>query len=413
MPTRNMQQFIPRDITIVTTWNGSSSTRVYKDTQEVMLRDRTWERTSNYREIIAARSRARPAELPMNNYTDFVRVTEPSAITKLTVIPDYWYGNSHVMTGPLQIALQSFPGVDDPILTSVLYNSALAKLPSKMNGNSFNLPLFIGEVQKTAKMIGDLTTDMLRFVRSLQRGRDRVVTRRDVDGLWMEYRYGWRLAVKDIVDACIAIYDACQKGVLQKAVASAKYSRTSTDAVNALYIGDPNLSVCGDLVKRCEETFETRFTLWYKDDHPFIGTMQQFGLTNPFTLGYEFVRLSFVFDWAFNVGDFLSSIDAFLGKSFVRGCVSYKRTQKNYWYMQNIRSANTDSYPRMRVVPTSLSGKTEIASVYKRVPLGSFPTASLPTLNPSLNLERSLDAISLLKQAILPPTRNYQVRVRF
>lgn len=415
MPTQDMQRFVPRETTIVTTWNGNASTRMYVAAkQETLLRSRVLVNTPGYRTIIAERSRARPMELPMNAYTDHVRVTTPASDTKLTVWPDRWYGNKHEITGPVSLTLQDFPAVDDPILTNVLYNEALARLPSKMNGNSFNVPLFIGEVQKTSRMIGDLATEMYQLVRSLQKGKNRVVTRRDVDGLWMEYRYGWRLAVKDIVDACTAIYDAVQKGVLQKAVVSAKYSRTYTqERLRGVYLSDPSLNVCGNLMKQCEETFETRFTIWYKDDHPFVGTMQQFGLTNPFSLGYEFVRLSFVFDWAFNVGDFLSSLDAFLGKSFVRGCVSYKATQKNYWYVQNIRSANTDLYPRMSVVPTSITGQNQVASVYKRVPLGSFPTASLPTLNLSLNLERSLDAISLLKQAILPPTRNYSVRVRF
>jgi hypothetical protein len=56
----------------------------------------------------------------------------------------------------------------------------------------------------------------------------------------------------------------------------------------------------------------------YKISDPTMKQVSQFGITNPLLLAWELIPYSFVVDWLFPVGRFLSSLDALNGISDLR-----------------------------------------------------------------------------------------------
>lgn len=134
--------------------------------------------------------------------------------------------------------------------------------------------------------------------------------------------------------------------------------------------------------------------LQYREWSSSLSTLQQLGVTNPLLLAWELVPYSFIADWFIPVGDYLQSLDRFLGKEFVKGCISKtiqttSRTKlkalrsTNYWYTFELKSCPESLY-RIRF--------------HNRTPYSSFPSTSLPTIDVNLNCSRMVDALSLLKQ---------------
>jgi hypothetical protein len=62
----------------------------------------------------------------------------------------------------------------------------------------------------------------------------------------------------------------------------------------------------------------TRGIARYKISDPTMKTVTQFGISNPLLLAWELIPYSFVIDWMFPVGNFLSSLDALNGTSDLR-----------------------------------------------------------------------------------------------
>lgn len=174
------------------------------------------------------------------------------------------------------------------------------------------------------------------------------------------------------------------------------------------YISDPSLRLTADVRETFERYNEVTITLYYSDDHSWTGKLQQFGITNPFVLLWEFTRLSFMLDWVIGVGNYLSSLDAFLGKTFRKGCVSYKSAQKTTWSLENFRGLG---YDRPQVTVLEQPTQSQVSSYYVREPLGDFPSAKLPTIDPNLNVFRALDAIAIAKQAFGPRCQGYVIPV--
>lgn len=76
----------------------------------------------------------------------------------------------------------------------------------------------------------------------------------------------------------------------------------------------------------------TKVRLDYYLDNPFLRTLSQLGITNPFSLAYELLPLSFVLDWFLPVGSYLDAIDAALGLTFRGGSVSHLTRMKTGAY---------------------------------------------------------------------------------
>lgn len=284
------------------------------------------------------------------------------------------------------------PDFTDPRFTE-LSNKAIQKLPRAMNGTNFNVPIFLAEARKTVGMVGNAAIDIAK---TLQTGK----TNRQIHNLWLEYRYGWRLLLKDIVDALSALHDMRTSGVRQRVKVTATTETAYRSDNNELYTDPMGQNARCRLLYSSEvkERLGLTYTMNYVEDTPGLSTLAQLGITNPMSLAWELIPYSFVADWFIPVGSYLSTMDVYLGKSFSFGTVSkwYERTTMNRGTYVAINSPNRPSaYEVGGMQPGSSERKIR---VYRRDVLNSFPSQSLPTIDVSLNPSRMLDAISLLGQ---------------
>lgn len=302
-------------------------------------------------------------------------------------------------------------------------NKCIQKLPSRMNGTNFNLPLFLAEAHKSVAMVTKAASMINKVI---LKTRERVNNRhgrkingtyvpfvkgreawqKDLDlslhNMWLEYRYGWRLLLKDIIDSLKATYDLYNSSLKQR-VTCADFAVTERTFVQpgtvngrlGGYFGPQQWDVT--VTEKCR--YDVKYVIYYRDNNPQLGTMQQYGITNPFLLAWELVPYSFVVDWFVPVGNLLQGLDAFLGKEFLAGTVSYTYDEQKTFTFSN------PMYPQWWGwgVPCYASDpisqpSTSSHRAFQRFALGSFPTQNLPFIDVNLNYSRCADAIGLLLQ---------------
>lgn len=273
--------------------------------------------------------------------------------------------------------------------TDECYQACLNKIMTRLNGANFNLPLFLAEGHKTIEMFHKMVHDLSKFA---TKG---VKPSRKLRDMWLEYRYGWRLLAKDIYDSLCAIHDARLNGVTTR-IKVRHEVEGSFDPFTYAY-GTSRTFEISDFRADTMETVSYKagasLTVYYRNDCPFLGTLQQFGITNPLSLVYELIPGSFILDWSLNVGNYLAGLDIWIGKSFRCGSrcdwSEFRRSCKP------VNLVATSSWVATSVIfePTEIYERS-----FKRTPLLTFPTADLPSPQLNLNWKRVLDGVSILSQ---------------
>lgn len=343
-------------------------------------RSRTWSTTPNY-------SKLRKGELPMNPYDD-QRHTRNLRMSTVT------FGQgpfTYTVYGPLVF---EDPGVG-PYWSycDSTYTSALSRIPTKLNGAQFELPLFSMELKKTLKMIQFAATDIVRVYTKHR-------TRRQANESWLEYRYGWRLLLKDIYDGLCAIHDLRQQSRTVSVTSSAKsqisgsFERPSTYGTHFLLSG-----MAVDYTVEYNFTYGTNLCIRFKEDSALLGDLQQFGITNPISLAWELLPYSFVLDWFIPVSNYLNTLDMWIGKSFVSGtrCDWTEMT-----YLCKPKNLRDPFNPGWVEISSDYQENEIVRRYFKRTPLATFPSASLPNVQFGMDFPKALDAISLLAQVYKP-----------
>lgn len=397
MPTSLTQLFLSQQPCITDNYsNGSKSgSNTYNlPGPEWFFRNRSWTRTAGFRSYVKRkRIRTSMALLPMNPYDDSRRRTDQPAFAQVRYTPDTWYPQNYsVMWGPLwATSFQPNVNWNDSRFTD-LYNKSVQKMPKLMNGEQFNLPLFLAESRKTIAMVANAAATINQAIldwRKKHRGRE-------THNMWLEYRYGWRLLLKDVYDALVVLHSIRTKMVKQRVTARSTLSAKGSSSWGNPLIGNPNNRISSQVSYDYDDTYECKITVLYEDQTS-LGTLQQLGITNPALLLWELIPYSFVADWFIPVGNYLSTLDAFLGKTFKAGCVSYIYESKRV-YRAARPTLDTDRYPRGRVDSWTTSPISQVNRFYRRVSLSTFPSQSLPSIQPNLNLARVTDAVALLLQ---------------
>jgi hypothetical protein len=143
------------------------------------------------------------------------------------------------------------------------------------------------------------------------------------------------------------------------------------------------------------ESLFVKVVLHYEESGSGLQTLQQLGITNPVGLIWELIPYSFIVDWFVPIGDYLSSLDRFLGKDFVKGCIC----KAHEWDGKTkVTALSSQNYPTFQVQSFECPMSQTRVRHYRRDALQSFPSNSLPTLNVNVNTNRMLDAISILLQ---------------
>lgn len=196
-----------------------------------------------------------------------------------------------------------------------------SRLRAKIKDMNANLAQNVAEYRQASSMFAGLAMNIVQTFRSIRSGRaisdfirilrqPRSKSELAIANRWLQYQYGLKPLMSDLYGTTEALAKGIRSGMYQHV-----RSRVS-DGYNREF-------------KSSDGNFVTHFvkatingTARYKISDPSLKQLSQFGITNPLLLAWELIPYSFVIDWMFPVGNFLSSLDALNGTSDLRAVVS-------------------------------------------------------------------------------------------
>lgn len=281
---------------------------------------------------------------------------------------------------------------------SDLSNRALTKARLKLKDETINLAVAYGERAQTARMIQTNLGRVAKGFKALRkwdfRGVQRALKgvgsrppswRKNVRNSWLELQYGWKPLLSDIHGAVEALDKADRGDAMVTIKASAKSKR------KAFYTSPPDYSCLTMMVITGNVEYGSYVRIDACPSNGALATAASLGFTNPASVAWELTRLSFVVDWAYPLGDWISQFDATAG-----------------WEIKGYSRSNfTKIRLRGKGKSQKRSGNTEIAdfsAVHHETRLvrtagGSVPFAMLPSIKDPVSVKRVADALALLGQA--------------
>lgn len=152
----------------------------------------------------------------------------------------------------------------------------------------------------------------LKATKAVRRLKERLgASRHDPAAWWLEWLYHWRPILSDIWSLTEIIKDGLRKPDLL-------FSETSTKSKShdprLLFTTPKTDAIIGSTGKVTESV---RCTMWGKIHWTMAASLRAWGFNNPQLVLWELVPFSFVVDWLLPIGQWLESINALAGVSFV------------------------------------------------------------------------------------------------
>jgi hypothetical protein len=209
---------------------------------------------------------------------------------------------------------------------------------------------------------------------------------------WLQLQYGWKPLLSDIEGFMTAMGNLNAPNDTVQRVSS---SATAQRQFNVAYPPDHGLFIGSGYGKTTFiVTTTTKFKIRFRVDDPLTAFLAQTGFTNPINLFWEILPFSFVFDWFLPIGNYLQSLSAWHGVTFLGGSkVRFSRIRGNSAI--NYHGAASGE-PTVRIDMSATQTRDEVR--LERSALSSFPSPVLPSFN-SEGLSagtRALNAVALL-----------------
>lgn len=311
---------------------------------------------------------------------------------------------------------QPFLVDDTDTWVTKLRDEAVRKLLEGLKDMSFNAAQAYAERSQTANLVASTATRLAKSYRSLRNGnlakaaRDLGITppkragrrfKRDyptdqanaVGNAWLELQYGWKPLLSDVYGSMETLAKAQNKPntIYKKKNGRKKrkedvYKRTAEN----LGSGSAGSKV---LVQSISKSCDVRVGVTYSISSPALADLKSVGITNPALLAWELLPFSFVADWFFPVGNYLSSLDATLGLSFVDGYVTVFRKSTATSYLGGSYSLS-NGYRWYQ--DNDISQREYITNT--RTQLNSFPSAPAPSFKNPVSSSHLASAMALLLQ---------------
>lgn len=229
----------------------------------------------------------------------------------------------------------------DTALFQEAYRKAVGRLFNEVKAERWNMAVFLAETRESWSMITTAATRLYAFQKAIRKGRlkdaykalgisDRNkygkagkrryppanTVRNNYDQYMLETQLGWKPLLSDMYEGAKAIATAIhsppQPNVcLVKGRGSAWFSSAKTRTVADARF-DPGVEQ--DIRK---ESVELGCYFGFSSRH--MALAASFGLTNPLSVIWESIPLSFVADYVYNIGEFLENLSAFHGLEFRSG----------------------------------------------------------------------------------------------
>lgn len=315
-----------------------------------------------------------------------------------------WIGASPVLKGT------------DSSATSSARTKAIANFLERIKDSKFNGAQAFAEAAQVQKMIGNFAVTTAKVLTSLRRGdlvsagtavgltigaraatryrrlHKGLKSRDDIDAMLangvLTVQYGIRPLISDVIGAaelyaqkrCHEVVNNCKSGATYEFSDTwSKYDESAKRTQSARYSVRATVNYGCTFAKGSET----------------LHTMAQLGLTNPLLLSWELMPWSFVIDWVLPVGDYLASIDATLGLSFVDGYESVKVTSFEEWHQTQASDFSLVGNSTRTSEVSSTSTKVES---FSRTVLTAFPAPQLPNFKNPASWEHAMNGVALLQK---------------
>lgn len=252
---------------------------------------------------------------------------------------------------------------------SKLPNRALIKCRLQLKDQAVNFAQAFAERRQTARLLEDTLRKFHRCISNLRRGRFRAAVAalelpgsasrnlsrdKTVAGNWLALQYGWKPLMSDLYGSAELLrsrdeYDPLRYRLYAKAGAASSRRFLPTYETHT-WIRPQDISQRFGVVHR-----KAKVRLDYNlDGNRVLSLAKSAGFTNPLLLAWELTPFSFVADWAFPFGNYLSQLDATIGMVFLGGSLTerwevrcgirYLRLETAYdWLSFDFGAARTDS----------------------------------------------------------------------
>jgi len=204
---------------------------------------------------------------------------------------------------------------------------------------------------------------------------------------WVEYKYGWSPLVGDLWNSLELLKKTYKR---RRKVTTSKQITGKNDFVQLAGLGNALVLNTSD-----QTVFQGKGSCIFHIGYAEPSALSSFGLTNPVELAWELLPYSFVVDWFFDVGGYLTTWDATLGLNFEIGIWSSKCV-----YARSIYAAgSTSSGPLGTWTYEGYGTSVDRWITHIREPFATWPSSVLPELKNPLSLDHMLTGLALLRQA--------------
>lgn len=312
-----------------------------------------------------------------------------------------------VLDGRVLQSFGSLPSWSNEQGAALLRNSCIAKLYDDIRNSDLNLATDTAERQesfdlakKVKKPVNTLATGLKDLANDLSKrgvmGKGRAAAKRAAD-VWLAHK----LALQPTADELDhLVHHELEKRLAQPVTVRARKSATNSGEDTTSILSGYTSQAVWSRRRTWVTSRRIEIKVTFNIVDPNFFDLTRIMPLNPFSLLWEVQPLSFVVDWAFNIGEFLASLEGALGLGlqFVRGyetTSSYMGEQYNYVCPTQIVQNGASQ--------TGFGRGSRVTTTKQRIVLAGFPVPQLPRpRNPfhKLGTDRLLTSASLLAKLL-------------
>lgn len=353
---------------------------------------------------------ARLGRLP-NNAFSFVERREDKMFGTVFVKQDGANGPTGVYRGVIEGVTNTPGNVSTAINAAIrkqVSDQSISKVLSDAKDMKINLAQAFAERQQTANLVATTAARFANAMRNLKKGDlgaaaenlgvkvSKNARRRHNRGFrnnqsqavasgWLELQYGWKPLMNDVFGAAEAIANANHRPPRFRASATA--SRTVVE----VYETGGKVANTLPVTNTVTSQYDVKHVVYFEPHASMLSVPVALGLTNPLLVAWELVPYSFVVDWFFPLGNWISNLDATFGLTFVGGSrTEFERSKHTALANGSIKR----SYDTM-----TGSAYGEINTVVcTRSALTTWPLLQPPAFKNPVSTGHALNALALLTQ---------------
>lgn len=267
-------------------------------------------------------------------------------------------------------------------------NELEVKALNKLGDQRANLGEAIAQGKQALNLVGSSTIDLCEALLHLRRGNPREAARRlgihpsRISERYIQYEYGWKPLMSDIYGSVGLLQEILEDDSRLPIISASSSRHDSRDYPVTLKEWRPNGKLNASMTTTV--SFTAKLDNWYDR------RVNQAGLANPVSLGWDLIPFSFVIDWVVPVGQVLQAMTATSGLTFLYG---YKHVVVNY----NGTAKRSIASPPSGFYRTS----EEPASVevngfgFRRSAYGGFPRPK-PYIRSPFTTDKAVKALALI-----------------